>query len=270
MDSDIVFKLNRGKNNGGGFFCLLFFLCNAYLRAKQIGAKFYIQNVNWPHNEWHDYFTSLEVAPLTCKDPVYCAHMEFDPSWVYTIREYREAIREIFVLKDRLHTTVSDILRTLPPNYVAIFVRRGDKWLEVRTPLTTQEILKRIRYDASTVFFVQTDDYTVVEEFRSLVPNRIVSTVPATKRGSYHSIQFKQWCGRKDVQSIEEKSSDVMAAETDEMLVGLQVCALADECWTDTSSNTGRFLKLYGKNVHTYPEEVVVDENSTRHPAWGL
>lgn len=197
--------------------------------------------------------------------------MEMDyESWVYTLGEYREAIREIFVLNDRLQRAVSDVLQTLPPNYIAVFVRRGDKWLEVRNPPTTADILKRIRYDENTVFFVQTDDYTVVEEFRALIPNRIVSTVPPTKRGSYHSIVFKHWCHQPDVQSIEEKTPECMAQETDEMLVGLQVCALADECWTDATSNVGRFLRLYGKSVHIYPDDIAISDSSTRHPAWGF
>ncbi len=191
-------------------------------------------------------------------------------TWAYTLREYKTALREVFVLNERLQRAVLEIRQTLPPNYVAVFVRRGDKWLEVRNPPTTAGILKCIRYDESTVFFVQTDDYTVVEEFRALVPNRVVSTVPPTKRGSYHSILFKQWCNRADVRSIEEKTPEMMTRETEEMLVGLQVCALAPECWTDTTSNVGRFLVLYGTSVRTYPDTIVVDESRIQHPAWGL
>jgi hypothetical protein len=54
------------------------------------------------------------------------------------------------------------------------------------------------------------------------------------------------------------------------MLVGLFVCLAAEHCWTDDTSNVGRFLKLYDDRVHVYPEDYRVDETLHAHPAWSL
>ncbi len=104
---------------------------------------------------------------------------------------------------------------------------------------------------------------------RALLPNhRIHHTVQPHKRGSYHSIRYKQsvaipWT---------LKSPEEAYQETTEMLIGLSVCLAADQCWTDDTSNVGRFLKLIGDNdkVHIYPEDYAVDDLYHQHPAWNI
>jgi hypothetical protein len=124
-----------------------------------------------------------------------------------------------------------------------------------------------VKYDEHTTFFVQTDDYAVVEEMRECLPNHTIhSTVPPTKRGSYHSPKYKQnvavpWT---------EKDPASARAETMEMLAGLFVCLEAEECWTDDTSNVGRFLKLYKDSVHVYPEDYSVNKSLHAHPAWSI
>ena len=129
------------------------------------------------------------------------------------------------------------------------------------------EILSYISYKEDTVFFIQTDDYTVVEEAKALLPNHTIhSTVPPTKRGSYHSAGYKQ-----NVAIPWELKTDKDArAETLEMMTGLFVCLQAEQCWTDDTSNVGRFLKLYDDNVRIYPENYSVDESLHTHPAWTI
>lgn len=117
---------------------------------------------------------------------------------------------------------------------------------------------------------MQTDDYTVVEELQRELPNnKIVTIVPTTKRGSYHSKRFKERENRHDIQSLEEKSTQQRQIETDEMLVGLMVCLHGTECWTDDTSNVGRFLKLYKPDtVKIYPQNYSLNPLSVCHPAW--
>ena len=102
---------------------------------------------------------------------------------------------------------------------------------------------------------------------RALLPNHVIHhTVPSSKRGSYHSPNYNQnvsipWT---------EKSPEEARAETTEMLVGLSVCLAAEHCWSDDTSNVGRFLKLYDDNVRIYPENYSVDESLIYHPAWNI
>jgi hypothetical protein len=159
-------------------------------------------------------------------------------------------------------------------DYIAVFARRGDKQRET-APVSFADILRCIPYSGSSVFFVQTDDYTVIEEAKACLPNnRIVSTVPPTKRGSYHSDKFLQEDStnryKQSIRSLETKSRQQVYEETTEMLVGLSVCILAPSCWTDTSSNVGRFLKLANPAIHTYPTEISLNMRDVRNPAFSL
>jgi hypothetical protein len=141
-------------------------------------------------------------------------------------------------------------------NYIAIFVRRGDKLIEEAGYISFVDILAKIPHTEQTVFFIQTDDYGVVEEARRALPtSRIESTVPPTKRGSFHT-------RRRSKQQIKE--------ETEEMLVGLSVCLRAPACWTDSTSNVGRFLKLASPRVRVYPEDFAVDPSYVMCPAWSI
>lgn len=185
----------------------------------------------------------------------------------WTLGDYRRVLRTLFRLAPLLRHTAKEVIATLGGPYTALFVRRGDKLVAEAPYIPVTDILSQISYDASTVFFVQTDDYTVVEELRAILPNHTIhSTVPPHKRGSYHSSKYQQtgyvpWT---------EKSPEEARVETTEMLVGLSVCLAADQCWTDDTSNVGRFLKLMDDRVHVYPQDYAVDESRHAHPAWSL
>jgi len=192
----------------------------------------------------------------------------------FTAGAYSQCIRELFQLRPELIERIHRLREDIGPDYTAIFVRRGDKLREV-APIHFAEILPLIPYTSSTVFFIQTDDYTVIEEADACLPgHRIVSTVPPTKRGSYHSNEFlKDDIHNKhkaSIVSLESKSRQAVWEETSEMLVGLTVCLLAPSCWTDVTSNVGRFLKLANLSAHTYPQETSVDPNGVCNPAFKL
>jgi FkbM family methyltransferase len=273
INPKVVFELNSGLNNGGGFFAVFFFMCNAYIHAKKNNLEFSITNKGWPYGNWNDYFTTLNhVVYDGLTNYIRCAHMELDvDKWKYPLEEYSIAIKDMFQLNSTLINRANKILESLGTNYKSIFVRRGDKVTECpNIPLA--DILSHIVYNETTKFFIQTDDYSVVEEFRNILPqNTIISTVPENKRGSYHSVRIKSQLGKYELISLEEKSKEQKNIETEEMLVGLYVCANSNECWTDSTSNVGRFLKLYGgRNVHIYPEDIEININSYAHPAWSL
>jgi len=192
----------------------------------------------------------------------------------FSMLDYSACIRILFVLRPEIKERINDIKRQIGSEYTAVFVRRGDKVREVaHTPFSS--ILAMIPHDSSTVFFIQTDDYTVVEEARACLPaNRIVSTVSANKRGSYHSRQFlhddAQNKYKSSIVPLESKSRQQVYDETIEMLVGLGVCITAPSSWTDVTSNVGRFLKLANPSIHTYPIDSSIDLNKKGHPAFTI
>ena len=268
----IHFILTGGKDNMvGGFFSVFFFLCNAYIHAKKTNTPFYIAHADWPYNRWHDYFTTLDLKENYYASRVRCLHLNVPSEWKYSLEEYKIAVREIFVLKEHLTTRIESIVSSLGP-FIGLFVRRGDKLFEEAKYIHVKDILKHIAYTESTTFFVQTDDYTVIEELQQELPNnKFVTIVPPTKRGSYHTKFFREREKRTDIQSLEEKSRQQIQVETEEMLVGLMVCMRGTECWTDDTSNVGRFLKLYSPDtVKIYPKDYSLNVSSVCHPAWSL
>jgi hypothetical protein len=247
-----------------GFFSMVFRLCTAYLR---VGPRLGVDTTRWIHGRWSWYFQSLHDHPVRPEDDCLTLHtLDLElASW--TLGDYRRALHELLRPTACLRQEIASVLRAIGGPFTAIFVRRGDKIVHEAPLIPMTDILSRISYTPETVFFLQTDDYTVVEEARACLPgHRIVSTVPPTKRGSYHNRSYAQ------TTSIPwtEKTPEEGRAETTEMLVGLFVCLAADQCWTDDTSNVGRFLKLYDDRVHVYPEDYSVDESLHAHPAWSL
>jgi hypothetical protein len=185
----------------------------------------------------------------------------------WNLRDYTTACRALFRLHPLIRREIRETLARIGKPYTALFVRRGDKLVSEAKYIPMSDILKWIQYDESTVFFVQTDDYGVIEELRECLPTHTIhSTVPPTKRGSFHTPLYSQtgyvpWT---------QKSPDEARTETTEMLVGLSVCLAAEQCWTDDTSNVGRFLKLMGDRVRIYPEDYPVDQTSHAHPSWSL
>ena len=259
MVRPFVFRLT----NDSGFFCMFFIMCNAYIASKKLGSPFYINSPDWGYGwmrGWHDYFTTLNTVPLIPKliNPV-----EIDAKDVvrfykpdFPLQEYVNCIHELFVLKPYLIARVNTLVKTLPPDFIAIFVRRGDKLIQEAKYIPVSDILKHIPYSETSTFFIQTDDYSVVEEIQSMLPTtRIVSTVSPTKRGAF---------------LYQQRSLNQIREETEEMLVGLSVCLRSSSCWTDDTSNVGRFLKLSNPSVHIYPEDYDVDLSYIMCPAWSI
>ena len=125
----IVFRLNGGLNNGGGFFSVFFFMCNAYLHARSLGLPFYIEHDRWPYtyNEgWHDYFLSLRVKPafLHYKNIIKSAHMSQNVHPHFSMKEYADCIRDIFIVRPDLRYRINRVRQQLGSEYTAVFVRR--------------------------------------------------------------------------------------------------------------------------------------------------
>ena len=244
-----------------GFFSLVFRLCTAYLTY---GPRLLVNSTAWPHGRWDWYFNSLACVASPAECSVVDVPLDV-PRW--SLGDYRRAVRTLVRLTPLLRHAVRQIVSSIGRPYTAIFVRRGDKLVSEAKYIPMETLLQWVPYDESTVFFVQTDDYTVIEEMRACLPTHTIhSTVPPTKRGSYHSPVYNQ----SGYVPWTQKTPADARTETTEMLVGLFVCLAADHCWTDDTSNVGRFLKLMDDKVHIYPEDYSVDESYHQHPAWTI
>jgi hypothetical protein len=267
-----------GLNAGGGFFSTFFFLCKAYLTARSLRIPFYVDNVSWPYTfekGWHDYMRTIEVVPKF--SPMYfrrVTHNTQSKEPEFRLIDYQAACHELFKLRADLMDRVRSILHDMNGNFIAVFVRRGDKLNEEAKYISVKDILNTIPHTEDTRFFVQTDDYTVVEEFRELHnPKLVVSKVPEYKRGQYLTRQHWNMDNGKNphihqIIPILEQPKTQIKQETEEMLIGLSVCYMAPQCWTDSTSNVGRFLKLMSPGtVHFYPEDVSVNMEQVHCPA---
>lgn len=253
MPTAVVFSLN----SGGGFYSMVFYLCKAFLTARASRVPFYIEDSKWPYIGWREYFRTLYYEEVPSQYPYRVAHNDQFSDPDFLLQDYVEALREIYRPHFRLMDRARQLVSRVGPSFVAVFVRRGCKLVEEAPFIPAKEIYRQMGISPDTMLFVQTDDYTVVEEFREIHPvDRIISTVPMNKRGQYHIRRLLNASGNPHASSIlpllEQPKSQVLE-ETEEMIVGLEVCRMAPICWTDVTSNVGRFLKLTAKNPRVYP-----------------
>jgi hypothetical protein len=264
MEKAVVFELNTSA----GFYSEFFFLCQSYIYAKKNNLKFFIKMNNWPYTYskgWHDYFESLTVYDKNIHNYEIILLKHNQTSIItdkFTTEEYINCIKEIYILKKELVLKANEYNKNFG-NYISIYVRRGDKFTEA---LRTSEdnIIKNIKYNEKTNFFIQTDDYTVIENFEKILNNKIFTIINPKNRGSYHNNGYIN----KDkinpyIKSIiprVERQKEQIKEDTEEMLVGLLICILSDECWTDDTSNVGRFLMLSkNNNIYSYSNKKIID-----------
>ncbi len=239
--------------NNAGFFSTFFIMCKAYLYAKDKGYAFFIDHNNWQYTYqkgWHDYFTSLQPFHPTQEfsSVEKYSHPQHSLLPDYTVAQYRQAIKEIFVLKQEYQDKINKCKREIGSTYTALYVRRGDKvngpYKEMEL-LTTADILAKtdIRDDGRTIF-VQTDDYGVLEEVQKAMPScKLESLTAPTLRGSY-------------LDATRTATPEDKKKHTEELLISTGVVLGGSTIWTDVRSNVGRFHKLaeYDK-TRLYPSE---------------
>jgi len=273
METIVVFTLNARA----GFYSVFFFLCWAYIHAKTMNYQFFITHDNWPYTYklgWHDYFDSLEIYNKKehegKKVSIYSNCLK-DNIPQYPISMYIDCIKEIYKLKPFI-LEQSKLLQQRP--YTALYVRRGDKLISEAPYISTETILAATDLNNHANIFVQTDDYRVIEEVKRCYPfKNIISTVPSTKFGSYANEKYVQQDSLNDnissIIPLNKKSLKDIFIETQEMLVGIDICMNATICWVDKTSNVSRFIKLASMhNVHIYPTDVIVDITKKVCPAF--
>jgi len=229
-----------------GFFSQFFFTCRTYLYAKNNKFSHFIENNKWQYTYqkgWHDYFTSLKDFDGSQQYSTvkrYSAHNAQDMP-EYSIREYIECIKEIFILNDELKKRVEDYIATIGSEYTSLYVRRGDKITEMAL-IPIDDILSQTDIiDDGRSIFLQTDDYSVVGIIKDKFPSCKIFTLTSENSKGADNRKMLDW-------TPEERKR-----ETEELLVSVSVFVRAKKGWTYYLSNVGTFHKLFGyDNINLY------------------
>jgi hypothetical protein len=235
--------------HGPGFFSSFGMLCKAYMYAKKNNYPFFIENNNWQYKYnkgWHDYFTTLKVynnnsSTSTSTIERYSNDLStLNNLPDYSIREYIEIIKEIYILQPSIQDII-DKKKAEYGEYKSLYMRRGDKNHEPETMTTSEVIDATGLKDIDQKIFVQTDDYTAVEELtRSLPKSKILTITLPSQRGSKNA-DMNNW-------TPEERKTD-----TEQLLISIGIFLGGTECFSFFNSNISIFHKLsnYDK-VHVY------------------
>lgn len=229
-------------NSSSGFFSMFGFLNTVYIYAIKNNYPLFIEHDNWQytHNKgWHDYFTTLTVYdPTDTRYIGYKIERYTSPSNSalysiprYSIREHIEASKQIYIHQPHIQEQITN-KRKEYGKYTSLYVRRGDKINE--TPLmTTQQIIdKTSLLTENQPIFIQTDDYTVVEEIKQLMPNSTVLTETlSTQRGANNRNMLNL--------SPEERKRD-----TEQLFISVGILLGGTKIWSYYNSNICMFHKL--------------------------
>jgi len=254
------------NNCGLGFFCDSLRVLEAYMYCKKKGVPFYLNSDKWTFGNWSDYYTSFGDAIAPEGTEQINPWDEMDKS--YTVAEYRKEITAHLSFQPRLIAAANDIIKTLGPNPVAIFIRRGDKLLGESLFVNTDFYVELALSKNPSAVFVQTDDFRAFETIHHAITKRnpsifITTTCPSTKFGSfYNKLDVSKGRGvrynvpngvidntenlqylssNREQKPLTEYTKEEMKAHVEEMLVGIIVCQTVPAV-LDHMSNAGRFI----------------------------
>jgi hypothetical protein len=245
---------------GAGFGSVFLFMIQAYIYAKKNGNDFRIKHDGWVYTYkkgWHDYFDSLDdYDPAVKYDEIkYSSHNKNYEIPDYTFQEYSDAVQEVFKPNRLIQDMAKRTIKNMNGPYVSIYVRRGDKVKGTHTEMEAADLDKVIKSTGikSGNVFVMTDDYSVVEEIRILLPDCKVSTLtsPETK-GSFHD-------------DMRNNTAEEHRHHGEELFTSLEVFRHGTQGWADGRSNVGRLLKLRDPaKITLYPPDETSPDNIIR------
>lgn len=249
--------------NYAGFFSQFWFLCQAYIYAKNNNYPFYVNSTNWNYTSkdgWHDYFTSLKEYKDdgSAKEVKRFAHLNNFGIPTYKITDYIQAIKDIYILNDTITAKIKAFVKENAP-YNSIYIRRGDKKIEnAINPIRELIAYTDLKGD-ETKLFVQTDDYATIEEVQRVLPSvEIITTTPKEKHGAQSTDMIIM-------------GADKRKEETEAFLVSVGIFLAGKKCWTDIRSNVGRFHKISDFNhVKYYPDYKDDDINKDTMPQFSI
>ena len=231
----VIFTLTKG----GGFYSIFWFLSTAYIYAKKNNFPFYIEHDNWHYtfkDGWHDYFSTLKVYNNEYPDykiERYRNHEGggFNALPIYEIAEFMNVIKEIYVLQPRLQEKIDSKIKEYG-TYTSLYIRRGDKHSEGKMMSTAEVIEDTGLKNIEQKIFIQTDDYTAVEEVRSILTNSTILTETLESQRGADNASMIDWPPEKRREDAEQ------------LFVSVGVYLGGVKCWSYYNSNICVFHKL--------------------------
>jgi hypothetical protein len=261
------------RNGWLGFYSDALRMLGNYMICKKEGTPFFVNSKEWTftyEKGWHDYFVTLEESPESMN--LEKIQWEDANDRRFTVAEYKQAMKEVFVYQPYVYEMADKVQKELDlgDSYTAIFIRRGDKLLGESVYIPTEAYVFAALSTNPSVVFIQTDDYRVVEEIRSMIKSqskdvRVVTTCPPNKHGHFvfpvetsevRTMQYRDQQGNTFVEDnnvkylnatarqkpLMEFTKEEMKAHVDEMLAGLILCQRSKYLVIDHTSNVGRYL----------------------------
>lgn len=255
-----------------GFFSMTLIMVYNYMVCKRDGLPFYLNSAEWvfAHDKgWNDYFTTFAEKP---EGPVEAFYKHPPGDKEFTVREYKDAMREVFVFQPHLLEAADQTMKRLGMDgpFTAIFIRRGDKLLGESVYIPAELYVRRALETNPSAVFVQTDDYRCVLEVTQMIQAvnpaiRVFSTCPSWKLGHFAkpveecavvSTSHRLPDGRTIVNNLNaqylqltprqkpfaEYTKPEIKEHAEEFLIGMILCQRGEHVVIDNTSNVGRYL----------------------------
>ena len=286
-----------------GFYSQLFFLINHYLTAKKNNRTFMIKSDTWLfkyQNGWEDYFKNIDIIEGDNNHYMYGIHHVSMDS--FTITEYKEIIKEIYVYNETMQNKIQKIQDQLNiKDYDSIFIRNGDKLSGESNyvPIQTYMSVLLDKNPNCHTIFLQTDDYNVYIELKNYISHHnlqinIVTLCKENTKGGMIIFNINKG-GIEQALNIHEINKPYILSVIDDlrkfvpidcmnhndiydhtvdMLIGIDIVLHSNICICEYSSNVSRFIKLAHNNSNNvydvnHPNEDI-DWNRTICPAHEL
>jgi hypothetical protein len=245
----VVFTITQKAGFGSGFA----FLLEAYIYAKKHGYDFKIKNNNWQYGSekgWHTFFNSLDAYNSS---KLYEGQENYEhsksPNGKYTFKDYHDALINVYKPNELILNKAKEFIKTIGGNYVAIYIRRGDKTfgsIKEMNAISIPDICKDLKINNTNVF-VMTDDYFAVEEVKNSLPNcKIFTMTQIESKGSYEN-------------ELQNAEPTLKIKQGEKLFTEIEVFHNAEKGWVDVRSNIGRFLKMRDPDkMHLYPVDTVI------------
>jgi len=237
------------NTNNAGFGSVLGFMLQAYVYAKKNSYPFIIKEKNWNYTYekgWHDYFESLQAynPRLVYPNQQNFQHDQTNQLPNYTYKDYTDAMKEVYRPNEDICNAANEFIEKIGGPYYSIYVRRGDKTsgkLKEMDAINLESLIKKTGIKDGNVF-VMSDDYSVVDEIKELLPNCNIFTLTDSRNSGYLAERNRA------------ESKGVKKRNAEELFTSMEVFHLGEKGWADNRSNLGRILKLRGQEkVALYP-----------------
>lgn len=241
----VVFSLT----SSAGFGSVLGFLAQCYLYAKEKGYRFVVKDDGWQYtykNGWRDYFKSLQPYDPSADygHQENYKHASVNGVPFYTLGKFNEVMKDIYVMNDDLMARAQSFIDGIGGPYVSIYVRRGDKINGAFKEMDAIDLKGLI--DGTGIkdgnVFVMTDDYSVVDEVKKILPScKIFTMTEKVSRGA-------------DADELRNNAPDQRKKHAEELFTSIEVFNRGQKGWADNRSNIGRLLKIRGpEKITLYP-----------------